>query len=126
MDYSYIYPALFHYNEDDGSYTITFPDLPGCISEGKDLKNALVMASDVLKQHIDVLKELKREIPPASSVGDISCDENEFVNLVFAEIKDTRAVKRTISLPKWMDERVIEEGLSLSRVTQEALAHRFA
>ena len=30
----YVYPAVFHPN-DDGSITITYPDLPGCISEGK-------------------------------------------------------------------------------------------
>ena len=36
----YVYPALFHKN-DDNSYTITYPDLPGCISEGKSLENAL-------------------------------------------------------------------------------------
>ena len=33
----YVYPALFHFNADDGSYTITYPDIPGCISEGKSL-----------------------------------------------------------------------------------------
>ena len=44
----YVYPALFHLNEDDGSYTITYPDIPGCISEGKSLENALYMAQDAL------------------------------------------------------------------------------
>ena len=98
----YIYPAVFHYNEDDGSYTITFPDLPGCISEGKELKNALVMASNVLKQHIDVLKELNREIPPASSLGDISCYENEFASLVlcdtieYQKMNNNKAIKKLL------------------------------
>ena len=36
----YVYPAVFHANE-DGTYTIIFPDLPGCISEGKSLGNAM-------------------------------------------------------------------------------------
>ena len=49
MKSEYIYPAVFHLNRDDGSYTITFPDLPGCISEGKSLGNAITMAASALK-----------------------------------------------------------------------------
>lgn len=43
----YVYPAIFQQNE-DGSYTITYPDLPGCISEGKSLGNAMFMAQSAL------------------------------------------------------------------------------
>ena len=91
----YVYPAIFHSN-DDGTFTITYPDLPGCISEGKSLGN----------------------------LADIKITQNEFINLIRADIKDTRAVKRTVSLPKWMDDMVIEAGLSLSRVLQDALKDR--
>ncbi|MDR1149107.1 MAG: type II toxin-antitoxin system HicB family antitoxin [Spirochaetaceae bacterium] len=48
----YIYPAIFHRNEDE-SYTIMYPDLPGCISEGKTLGNAMYMAQAALTQWID-------------------------------------------------------------------------
>ncbi len=48
----------------------------------------------------------------------------EFVSLIRADIKDGRAVKRTVSIPKWMDDKVIESGLSLSRVLQDALKER--
>ena len=57
-----IYPAVFHAN-DDGSYTITFPDLPGCISEGKSLGNALNMAQSALSQWIEYLMDENQEIP---------------------------------------------------------------
>jgi predicted RNase H-like HicB family nuclease len=50
------YPAIFHLNG-DGSYTITFPDLPGCISEGKSLGNAIYMAQSALTQWIEYLTE---------------------------------------------------------------------
>lgn len=63
----YIYPAIFHPNN-DGSYTITYPDLPGCISEGKTLENAMYMAQSALTQWIEYLKDKKQEIPSASSV----------------------------------------------------------
>ena len=54
----YIYPAIFHKNN-DGSFTVTFPDLPGCITEGKTMGNALKMAQSALTQWIDFLHDEK-------------------------------------------------------------------
>lgn len=120
----YVYPALFSKN-DDNSYTITFPDLPGCISEGKDLPNALRMAQSALSQWLSYLKDREQIIPPASDITAIKTEANQFVSLVYADIKDTRAVKRTVSIPHWMDEKASRAGLSLSRVLQDALSQRF-
>ena len=121
----YIYPAVFHTN-DDGTYTITYPNLPGCISEGKSLGNALFMAENALTQWIEHLSENKMRIPDAPAINEIEVDEGEFVNLIRAEVKDSRAVKRTVSIPKWMDEKVAENRLSLSRVLQDALSEKFS
>ena len=119
----YIFPAVFHANE-DGSYTITYPDLPGCISDGKTLSNAIYMAQTALYQWIEYLTDYDLGVPQASDQKYIIPDEGEFVNLVRVDIKDNRAVKRTVSIPKWMDEKVIEYRLSLSRVLQDALYER--
>ena len=120
----YVYPALFHLNEDDGSYTITYPDFPGCISEGKSLENALYMAQDALKQWLECTIEVGQEIPAASRVEDIAHEQGEFVNLIRAELKDDRAVRRTVSIPKWMYDAATGANLSLSRVLQDALRER--
>jgi len=121
----YIYPAIFHKNG-DGSYTITYPDLPGCISEGKTLGNAMYMAQSALTQWIGYLADKKHEIPKASPAKKIKTSHDDFVNLICAEVKDARAVKRTVSIPKWMDDKVVRSGLSLSRVLQDALRERLA
>ncbi|MDR2095227.1 MAG: type II toxin-antitoxin system HicB family antitoxin [Treponema sp.] len=121
----YVFPAVFHENK-DGSYTITYPDLPGCISEGKNLGNAVYMAESGLKQWLGYLAEKKQTIPAASHIDKIKADKGEFVNLIRAELKDERAVRRTVSIPKWMDDRAVSSGLSLSRVLQEALTERLA
>ena len=121
----YVYPAIFHKNEDE-SYTIIYPDLPGCISEGKNLGNAMYMALSALAQWIRYLADKKQEIPQASLVEDIKTSSGEFVNLICAEVQDGRAVKRTVSIPKWMDDKVVQSGLSLSRVLQDALSERLA
>ena len=120
----YIYPAIFHLNEDDGSYTITFPDLPSCITEGKNLSNALYMAQDLLTQWAAYTESRGETMPPAGSLENVSCEPGEFVNLIRAVVRDDRAVRRTVSLPKWLDDQVSAAGRSLSRVLQDALKER--
>ena len=82
----YFYPAVFHANE-DGSYTITFPDLPGCISEGKSLGNALNMAQSALSQWIEYLADKNQEIPEASDISTINPGDREFVNLTYIQTR---------------------------------------
>ncbi len=117
--------AVFHKN-DDNSYTVTYPDLPGCISEGKNLGNAMYMAQSALVQWINYLTDKKQEIPLASAMKKIKTAHNELVNLICAEVHDNHAVRRTVSIPKWMDDKVVRSGLSLSKVLQDALNERLA
>lgn len=120
----YVYPAIFHPNQDDGSFTITFPDLPGCITEGKNIGNALYMAQDALRVWLQFTSDEKEPIPAPRDAAQVETAPGEFINLVRAEIKDTKAVRRTVSIPKWMDEQVTAAGISLSRVLQDALKER--
>lgn len=119
----YVFPAIFEQNN-DGSYTITFPDLPGCISEGKSLGNALFMAQNALTQWIEYLLEKKENIPNPSNIKDVKPTSNQFVNLVRAEVRDNRAVRRTVSIPGWMDTKAADAGISLSKVLQDALKEK--
>lgn len=121
----YVYPAIFHKNNDE-SYTVLFPDLPGCITEGKSLSEAICMAQSALTQWVEYLKDKKEVIPTASNLRSVETEAEEFANLICADVKDGRAVKRTVSLPKWMDEAVAEAGLSLSKVLQDALKQRLS
>ena len=121
---SFVYPALFHLNKNDGSYTITYPDLPGCVSEGKSLENALYMAQDALRQWLECTIEVGQEMPTASRIESVAHKQGEFVNLIRVELKDNRAIRRTVSIPKWMYDAATGANLSLSRVLQDALKER--
>ena len=125
MMLEYVYPAIFHKNNNN-SYTVIFPDLSGCITEGKSLGEAMRMAQSVINQWIEYSKDKNLQIPKPTEINNIKVNSNEFVSLIRTDIKDSHAVKRTVSIPKWMDERVTEAGLSLSRVLQDALKQRFA
>ncbi len=116
----YIYPAIFEQNDDD-SYTITYPDLPGCISEGKSLGNAMDMAQKALSQWIEYLLDEKETIPNPRDIKAVALLKNQFVSLIRAEIRDNRAVRRTVSIPGWLDVKAINAGISLSKVLQDAL-----
>lgn len=119
----YIYPAIFEQNN-DGSYTIIFPDLPGCISEGKSLANAIDMAQSALTQWIEYLLEEKENIPDPSQTKKLNILDNQFVNFVRADIRDNRAVRRTVSIPGWLDTKANDAGISLSKILQDALKTR--
>ncbi len=119
----YIYPAIFEQNS-DSSYTITFPDLPGCISEGKSLNNAIDMAQSALTQWVEYLLDEKETIPTPSDIKTIKTLSNQFVNLIKTGIRDNRAVRRTVSIPGWLDTKAADAGISLSKVLQDALKEK--
>ena len=124
----YVYPAIFHPNEDDGSYTITFPDLPGCITEGKDMANALFMAQDALEVWLADSEDQKDSIPVPGAPPQVA--DPEFVNLVMADTTawrkkyDSRAVKKTLSIPNWLNTLAEEAGVNFSQILQDALKER--
>jgi len=119
----YIYAGVFE-NADEGGYAVSFPDLPGCYSQGDTAHEAFDMAQAALTQWIEYLTDKKLPVPAPSDIKNIECENNGFVSLVKVDVRDGRAIKRTVSIPRWMDEKVSESGLSLSRVLQDALAQR--
>jgi predicted RNase H-like HicB family nuclease len=119
----YVYPAIF-YDSGAGGHTVIFPDLPGCMTQGDGLSQAIYMAEKALAQWIEYLSDKKMDIPAASAIGSVTAEAGEFVTLIRCKVGDSKAVRRTVSIPKWMDIRVTEDGLSLSRVLQDALTAR--
>ena len=129
----YIYPAIFHKN-DDGSFTVTFPDLPECITEGKTMGDAIKMAQSALTQWIEFLRDEKEDIPNPSNISDLNinngtfADEGEtiisFVDIDSTEYRrkiDTKTVRRNVALPSWLNYEADQAGVNVSRILQEAL-----
>ena len=121
-----LYPAIFT-PADEGGYTVEFPDLPGCFTEGDDLIEAIEMAADAASGWILGEIEEGREYPRASSISDIAVSSDGIANLVvldmdsYAEKYGTKAVRRNITIPAWLDTYVQKNNLSLSRVVQDNL-----
>ena len=121
----YVYPAIF--TAEDGAYSVVFPDLEGCYTCGDDLKDAMVMAEDVLAFTLYHYESRGMAIPKPSALSAVEVKENEFVSYVLADtleyqkIHNNKAVKKTLSIPEWLNELATAENLNFSQVLQNAL-----
>ena len=132
------YPALFLKEKDSESYTVIFPDLEGCISCGDDLNDAFKMAQDALGAYLFEYYIKPNEIPKASKIDEIEIkldedDKNYFLfnksfkNYVSIDLAEyvkkssTKTVKKTLSIPSYLNEAGIENNINFSLLLQEAL-----
>lgn len=121
-----IYPAVFH-PEEDGGYSVDFPDLLGCVTEGDTLFEAVDMAEDALGIYLYSLKEDKEPYPEPSNPADIKVEGRDFVSLVeydevaYLKRTDNHSVKKTLTIPSWMDILAREHNLNFSNVLQNAI-----
>ncbi|MEW9702808.1 type II toxin-antitoxin system HicB family antitoxin [Paenibacillus sp. SI8] len=123
----YVYPALFESEEGVVGYTVSFPDLPGCHSEGDSLEEALSMAKEALGLHLYGMEEDKDEIPTPSSPGSLHPVEGGFYTLIEVRtglIRDkqlNRSVTKNVTLPRWLEMEATAAQLNYSQVLQHAL-----
>ena len=122
----YAYPAIFT-PEDDGGFSIRFPDLEDCYTCGDDIVDGLIMAEDVLALVLYGYEKDGRDIPLPSKETDIPLKNGEFVNYVacdtleYRKIYSNKAVKKTLTIPEWLNEAATAMGLNFSQILQEAL-----
>ena len=123
-----IYPAVFYpYSDNSGGYVVEFPDLPGCVTGGKNLEEAMEMAVDAASGWVlDELEEGNPE-PQASGYGEIVPKENGQVNMVlldidaYAERYGEKAVRKNVTIPAWLNTFAEKQRINFSQVLQEAL-----
>lgn len=122
----YAFPAVFT-PEDNGGFSINFPDLEGCYTCGDDMVDGLIMAEDVLALVLYGYEKDGRQIPVPSKETNISLSEGEFVNFVvcdtleYRKIHNNKSVKKTLTIPEWLNEAAMARDLNFSQVLQEAL-----
>ena len=122
----YVYPAVFT-PEEDGKYSVFFPDLDGCYTCGDDLQDAIIMAEDVLAFYLYDEEVAQNRIQKASIPAEIELKDGEFVNYIacdtieYAKMHNNRAVKKTLTIPEWLNEAATRAGVNYSQVLQEAL-----
>ena len=123
-----IYPACFYPWEDNNGYTVVVPDLKGCVTEGDSLENAIEMAVDVASGWILDEIENNKEIPSPSNIQDIELEyENGFSTYIVLDIDEyerthsKKSVKKTLSIPNWLNTLAERENINFSQALQESL-----
>ena len=125
------YPACFYPCEErKGAYTVEVPDLPGCVTEGDSLVDAILMVADAASGW--VLDELEdgKAAPAPSKMSDVAPKEGGFVNLIvldmdgYAAKYGNKAVRKNLTIPAWLNTRAEARNINFSQVLQEALEER--
>lgn len=127
-----MYPACF-FKEKDGNYSVLFPDFNGSGTCGATFAEAMNMAIDFLAGQLYDLKLENQVAPEPSDVDSINPDElydeydSVLVNMVTVDVESyankhfDRAVKKTLTIPAWLNEKAMEQNINFSQVLQKAL-----
>ena len=125
----YAYPAIVT-RENDGLYAVEFPDLDGCATSGSSLPDALEMAEDALCLTLYDMEEEGEAIPAPSDLKAVQNSTDEIVSLVccdtiaYRKLYNNKAVKKTLTIPAWLNTLAERADLNFSSVLQDALKLR--
>ena len=122
-----VYPACF-YKESSG-YSVVVPDLLGCCTQGESLEEAIQMAEDAALGWLLTALEENEQIPQSTEVKDVKLEyENGFVSLLLLDISaysekygSRKSVKKTLTIPAWLNERAERMKINFSKTLQDAL-----
>ena len=122
----YIFPAIFH-PEEEGGFSIAFPDIEGCYTQGETVAEGMEMAGDVLPLMLTAYEDSMKEIPAPTAINDLVIAEGDFATLiscdtsVYRQLMNNLTVKKTLSIPQWLNQAAIAAGVNFSQVFQDAL-----
>lgn len=122
----YIFPAVFTL-EEEGGYSISFPDLECCYTSAETVEEGMVNANDVLALMLYDMEERNQSIPKASNIQDVNTSDKQFSTLIYCDTIEYRkffnskAVKKTLSIPAWLNAMAEREEINFSAVLQKAL-----
>lgn len=126
----YIYTAIFTPIEDGSGYYAKVPDIPGCVSTGSDLADAIEQITDAASGCLVVAEDEGLDIAAPTPQADIPRSEDSVCSLIqvdtlaYRALTDTRSVRKNVSLPAWMANMADKRGINCSQVLQDGLIQR--
>lgn len=116
------YPAILH--KEGNGYWVMFPDVDGCFSDGETVADTISNASEALGMHLCSFLDQGEELPSVSNIEALH-PEDGFATLVVTDPylykKNTRAVKKTLTIPEWLDQEAQKKHINFSNVLKQAL-----
>ncbi|MDI9468583.1 MAG: type II toxin-antitoxin system HicB family antitoxin [Bacillota bacterium] len=125
----YSYPAVFH--KEDGRYWVEFPDLPGCFSQGDSVKEVLANAKESMELYLEPTEPFENPLrfPEPTDISTLETPENGFLSYVTSDVdfyKFSKSVKKTLTIPAWVNEEAEAAGINFSQALREALIERLS
>lgn len=128
----YIYSAVFREDKKTGKVYARVPDLAGCITTGNSLDDAIKQITDAASGWLVVAEDEDMEISPATPQEKLEHKKGEFYSLIridtiaYRAQTDTRAIRKNVSLPRWMASLADKRRINCSQVLQEGLLERLS
>lgn len=122
----YSYTAVFT-PERNGLYSVEFPDLQGCYTSGDNVEDAIYMAHDVLNLTLYDLEQDKKPIPKSRMPKEIEITGDQFTSVIavdtdtYRRFYENRSVKKTLTIPMWLNEKAELANVNFSQLLQKAL-----
>lgn len=127
---NYLYSASFTPIEDGSGYYARVPDLPGCITTGSSLSDAIEQITDAASVYLTFAEDEGIPIAPPTQQSQLPHEPDMVFSLIhidtlaYRALTDTRAVRKNVSLPAWMANLADKRGINCSQVLQEGLLAR--
>lgn len=128
----YTYTAIFAPTEDKTEFYARVPDLPGCVTTGDDLDDAIDQITDAAAAWLVVAEDEGIPIAAPTKQEDIAHGPDEVFSLIrvdsiaYRAKTDERAVRKNVSLPAWMAALADKRGVNCSQVLQDGLRAMFS
>ena len=120
------YPAVF-VPEEEGGFSVYFPDVAGCFTQGESIDEAYEMSVDALGLMLTCLEDDKKPLPVPSDPAKITPEDGGFIVMIdfnmleYKKKHSTKSVKKTLTIPEWLNEEAIARNINFSQTLQEAL-----
>lgn len=118
----FVYPAIF--NKEEDGYWSNFIDFDSVYSDGDTLEEVMANTSNALGFYLEDLKEYPT---PTTDISKIKLNKNQFISFISVDMEvykekfSDKAVKKTLSLPAWINTLALEKKINFSEVLKEAL-----
>ena len=127
--HEYIFPGYFtkHSNDD---FEVSFYDFDYIVTCGETLEEAFSMAEDALKLALFDLYSDNKAIPEATTFNNVNLADNQIPFIVKINLKevikqyDNKAIKKTLTIPSWLNTEAERNNINFSQVLQEALKQK--
>lgn len=125
MKETYSFPAILYYAED--GISVEFPDLPGCLPCADTTEKAVKNAREALGLHLWSMEKDNDKIPEPTDIKDLQIEKGSIPLLVdvfmppVRERLNSKYVKKTLSIPAWLNAEAEKQGVNFSQILQSGL-----